>query len=206
MTFLWLGLESGAVLAVTCMCLWLIGRRIPARSRASFLWWRLVAPILVTSAFVQGLDRFQYSFPPRLDLFFPFSRWAMFAGRGTEGTSASLYEWEAVVDGRNVSLNPATLFITTNAVVLHTKTLALAGLLASDSEKMRALAERHLQGMAQGLALRYRERSPTAEVSEVRLLQHDYEMPEGMSGKVKSRTSQVLWQRSFSERFDGARQ
>lgn len=154
-TFLWMAIESGTVPAVTGVCLYVIQRNIVTGSRPSRLHWRLVAPLLIIAAVVQGLDRFQYTFPPRWDVFFPFSRWAMFAGRGTEGKSASLYEWEAIVDGKKVSLNPATLFVTPNACVLSTKTLALAGLLGSHSEEKRSLAERLLQAMSRGLAQRY---------------------------------------------------
>ena len=71
----------------------------------------------------------QYQWPKERE-WFPFTRWAMFAGNTRSTNTVKVYEWQGVqADGTFVEVNPAKLYLTTNACGHFTKTKAMGNLL-----------------------------------------------------------------------------
>jgi len=77
------------------------------------------------SVAAQCLTFNQYKWPQSGE-WFPFTRWAMFAGSANNHSKIAIYEWQGVTEtGDVVPVNPAHLYVTTNAVGHFTKTKAL---------------------------------------------------------------------------------
>ena len=77
------------------------------------------------SVAAQCLTFNQYKWPQSGE-WFPFTRWAMFAGSVGNHAKLTIYEWQGLTEtGDRVPVNPAHLYLTTNGTAHFTKTKAL---------------------------------------------------------------------------------
>jgi hypothetical protein len=162
-------LEAISLFGVTFVFFWHPSvRSFLAAHRRALLPWAVVA-FFAFHAVAQFTTREQYRFPQAREPF-PFTRWAMFAGMTHDISEAGIYEWQArLTDGTAVSLNPARLFVTPNAVVHFTKTHAIGdGLLSLDAATRREFRA-HADAYARGLAKRFEALSGTSRVITVEL-------------------------------------
>ena len=68
----------------------------------------------------------QYIWPQKGEWGFPFTRWAMFSGHRNHVSNIHIYEWQGIThEGLTIAVNPAQLYLTSNAVVHFTKTYAM---------------------------------------------------------------------------------
>ena len=86
------------------------------------------------SLFAQSFTFNQYKWPKERE-WFPFTRWAMFAGSKNSVDHIAIYEWQGVQqDGLGIEVNPAKLFLTTNATAHFTKTKAMGKIIWSGDQ------------------------------------------------------------------------
>lgn len=101
----------------------------PAISSYIFRWKIIsfgIVSYFVFSLFVQSFTFKQYHWPQTGE-YFPFTRWAMFAGKKVDKSHFFIYEWQGLTKNKDSAyINPAQLFLTSNAVVHFSKTNALA--------------------------------------------------------------------------------
>ncbi|WP_395748817.1 hypothetical protein [Prosthecobacter sp.] len=128
-----------------------------------------VAALFVVEATAQITTRDQYKYPQKHEPF-PFTRWAMFAGFTHSLDSASLYDWRGITAaGQPVEINPAHLFLTTNAVVLFSKTHALGDQLPLDNQPADPAVTRALDAFAEGILVRHNQLHPQQQVIRIEL-------------------------------------
>ena len=92
--------------------------------------WKLISFAVLSyfaiSLFVQSFTFKQYNWPQEGE-YFPFTRWAMFAGKKVDKSHFFIYEWQGLSKNNDsFYINPAQLFLTSNACVHFSKTNALA--------------------------------------------------------------------------------
>jgi hypothetical protein len=113
------------------------------------------AVFFAVSILVQSLMLRQYQYPNQ-DEYFPFTRWAMFAGDASTSTSVADYAWQGIcVSGRCVLVNPAILIPTVNAVAHFTKTTKIAEHLRASSPDRVQMGRNAVVPYATGLLRRY---------------------------------------------------
>lgn len=146
-----------------------------------------VCLLFVVLAIAQVTTRNQYLYPQKHEPF-PFTRWAMFGGFTSSMHFCSVYDWRGVTTtGATVSINPARLYLTPNAVVLHTKTQSLGDQMLLEGGQPAASVKQALDAFAQGLLARYNVLNPNSPITKVELwrrhlpLQRGAEIPTAFS-------------------------
>lgn len=174
-----LGLETFTVFGIV-LVFWLhpsikvARRKPPLRFVAS-----AVLGLFLVLALGQVTTRNQYSYPQKYETF-PFTRWAMFAGQTHSMQSFSVYDWRGVTTrGATVSINPARLYLTPNAVVLHTKTQSLGDQMLLEGGRPAASVKQALDAFAQGLMARYNVLHPEAPIIKVELWRRYFPLQRG---------------------------
>lgn len=138
-----------------------------------------VAALFVVEATAQITTRDQYKYPQKHEPF-PFTRWAMFAGFTHSLESASLYDWRGITaDGQSVAINPAHLYLTTNAVVLFSKTHALGDQIPIDGQPVDSSVSNALDAFAKGILARHNELHPEQRVIRLELWKRRLPLQQG---------------------------
>ncbi len=117
----------------------------------------LVIVYFTLTAFIQCFIFKQYNYPQKTELF-PFTRWAMFSGVTENIRTTEIFEFQGLTyEGKEVYLNPARLFFTSNACVHFTKTHSLARRVIEGTPEEKTQAARALHFYMEGLRKRYEE-------------------------------------------------
>ena len=138
-----------------------------------------VAVFFVVEATAQITTRDQYKYPQMHEPF-PFTRWAMFAGFTHSLESASLYDWRGLTaTGQPVEINPALLYLTTNAVVLFSKTHALGDQIPTDGLPVDPAVTSALDAFSEGVLVRYNQLHPEQQVTRIELWKRRLPLQQG---------------------------
>jgi hypothetical protein len=140
----------------------------------------IVALFFAAHAFAQFTTVHQYHYPQTREPF-PFTRWAMFAGPIFQDMPCVInFDWRGLrSDNSSVTLNPAHLFLTPNAVTLFTKTLSLGQALLSSDPDRKAFATAATDAFALGLLNRYNHLHPDSPIHCVELWQRRVDLLPG---------------------------
>jgi hypothetical protein len=122
----------------------------------------------VVAALAQCFILNQYEYPQRTELF-PFTRWAMFSfGSHASQSDFTIFEFQGIDrSGESVTLNPARLFLTPNAVVLFTKTDSLGRQIGSGSPAVQERASQALRYFMEGLRRRFEAQHPGRKLGKI---------------------------------------
>ncbi len=180
-------LETIAIFGIV-LVFWLHPSIKEARSKPSVRFVAYAVCLLfVVLAIAQVTTRNQYLYPQKHEPF-PFTRWAMFGGFTTSMHSCSVYDWRGVTPrDAKVSINPARLYLTPNAVVLFTKTQSLGDQMPFNGGQPAASVKQALDAFAQGLLARHNVLNPNSPITKVELwrrhlpLQRGAEIPTAFS-------------------------
>jgi len=148
-------------------------------NRIPKLTWFGVLLLFFIQAMFQFTTRNQYKYPQKAEPF-PFTRWAMFAGYTESARECTLYDWMgSTEDGRTQPINPARLFLTTNAVTLFTKTQSLGSTFTHGNSRELRDSHKALTHFAQGILKRHNELNPSSKIVSISLFARTFPLKQG---------------------------